>query len=371
MNIIICGTVVPPKYELQIEELSNAGNRFQLNLIDALKERGQKIRVVSYIGINVPEKVKRCLQSRKEGDRYIFRAGSRVVGTARLNRKLKKCMDSADWIVAYNPIYAWLFLPLVAFRANVKSGLILADFSPPESYDNLIMKVYALLQMASIRKYNLVIGLSENVKKYLKKEQKFVCIEGGISRSVYDYFERYKVEDKDKKIFMYAGLLEPANGVENLIKAFGMLESKNSELWISGKGSLKYKIIEASDSDPRIKYLGCLPYKEYLDCLSRADILVNPRDMSLPENANNFPSKIMEYIATGKKIISTKFPGYRRFRSSVQFCENSVIGIAKAMQDVAEIEGRMQDWEARRKKGKAYLWSAQAGKMIEAMKECT
>ena len=39
--------------------------------------------------------------------------------------------------------------------------------------------------------------------------------------------------------------------------------------------------------------------------MQRGLVLVNPRPPSLPEHRYNFPSKILEYLTTGRPVIST------------------------------------------------------------------
>jgi glycosyltransferase involved in cell wall biosynthesis len=44
---------------------------------------------------------------------------------------------------------------------------------------------------------------------------------------------------------------------------------------------------------------------EYSTMLQKAAVLVNPRPSRLLENRYNFPSKLMEYMASGRPILST------------------------------------------------------------------
>ena len=78
---------------------------------------------------------------------------------------------------------------------------------------------------------------------------------------------------------MYAGILEPVTGVDMLVKAFMKIRNLQIRLYISGKGSYEKLIAECVKQDDRIRYLGCVPYEEYLSNLKRADVLINPRNM--------------------------------------------------------------------------------------------
>lgn len=90
--------------------------------------------------------------------------------------------------------------------------------------------------------------------------------------------------------------------------------------------------------------------------------------MNLPENMNNFPSKILEYIATGKRVISTKYPGWERFGTSVYFCESTAESISKAIIDLKRQKEKEDDWGERRKMAKEYLWENRMATIIKEMR---
>lgn len=325
MKYIVCGTVVPPEYEDKIPQLSNAANRFLLNFTNEIK-KSFAVKILSYIGIDAPTKIKKELERRNSSDNdtdYYFRTRFKVRGIITYWHAIRQEIKKTDCIIAYNPVYAYLNIPYLTRIYGKKSVLILADYSPKETYQGILWRVYAALQLKTIRKYDLVIGLSENVKRYLKDSQKFIHMSGGIDYFVYDYFAKNdNILSSDTFVFMYAGTLEKVTGIDLLLEAFEQIEADNAELWISGKGSMVGLVERYISKDERIKYLGCPPYKNYLDNLKKASVLVNPRNMNLPENENNFPSKIMEYLATGKEIISTKFQGWEKYKDYIIFCES-------------------------------------------------
>lgn len=312
MKLIMCGTMVPSECENRIQYLSNAANRFQLNFVKEMKKKCE-IDVYSYMGIAVDAQIQDELLQEDGDVKVHFRTADRLTGVMRYKRAVKQALKQADCLITYNVTYAWMFAPALARRLGRKSALILADYSGEESYHSFARRLYARLQLKVIQKYDVVIGLSETTKRYLKPNQRFLCVEGGIDQDVYDYFGQSSAEEQqcedDITTYMYAGILDPVTGVDMLLKAFSRINNPAIRLKISGKGSMENLVEDAAKQDDRITYLGCAPYEDYLRNLQQADVLVNPRNMNLPENENNFPSKIMEYLATGKPIISTRFPG--------------------------------------------------------------
>lgn len=375
MNYIVCGTVVCEKYENKILQLSNAANRFLLNFTDEMKKK-HSVKILSYMGINVSSEIKEGLKDENTlgtDMSYYFKSKFRVMGVIVYWCAIWRNLKGADCIIAYNPVYAYLNVPHMAKQYGKKSILILADYSPRESYKGYMRRLYADLQLRSIRKYDIVIGLSENIRKYLEDGQEFIYMPGGINHSVYDYFgQRGSVLKSNKLIFMYAGTLEKVTGIDMLLDAFEHIKADNVELWVSGKGSLVKFVEKSAKKDNRIKYLGCPPYSDYLNNLKNACVLINPRNMELPENENNFPSKILEYLSTGKPIISTRFQGYEQFKNNIFFVDNSVESLKAAMiKSLDHDEQMLTDlYRENRLFAKTFLWSNQVGK-INAINYCS
>lgn len=368
MRILFCGTIVPESYDTKLRYLSPAGNSFQINFCKELMRQGNSVRFLSYIGFPIegglPDFKSEQVFSDGKVD-YIYRKKN-ILESARLFTGLMtKYMKKADVLISYNAIHVWLIAPFLAKRKHIKSVLLLADYAEASSLQNHKMKWYAKLQLYSIRHYDVVIGLSVNTKRLLKDKQTFIRMEGGISKFVYDYFYEKGLQGK-KVILMYSGLLEPVTGVDLLLEAFHKIKSCDIELWVSGKGSLTEMVQEYVSMDERIVNAGYLDYDQYLDRLRNAQILVNPRNMNLQENENNFPSKTMEYLATGKCIISTRFAGYERFKKYMFFCGSSAEDIKTAIETVIE-DGIYKDQDIylrNREFAKTFLWESQVQKLL-------
>ena len=363
MKIVICGTLVPAEYENRIAQLSNAANRFLMNFVKELK-RENEVEVYSYLGIDVDAAVRSELHGSADGITYFYKTSDRATGVLKYGKAVSKALKSADCLMTYNVVYAWMFAPALAKWIGKRSVLILADYSPMESYGGRLRRMYAKYQMRIMKKYDVVIGLSENSRDFLDGDQKFVCIEGGIDQNVYDYFEESAehISHSAQVIrFMYAGILEPVTGIDRLLLAFSQIKNANVRLSISGKGSLETRIRAAAKADSRIEYLGCVPYEEYLSNLKKADVLINPRNMDLPENANNFPSKIMEYLATGKPVISTRFPGWEKFTGYITFCDSSVECIQSAIES---FDCEKHDSRRNREFAADFIWKNQVEKIM-------
>lgn len=363
MRIVFCGTLVPEVYDTNLKYLSPAANRFQAEFCRELLRQGNELEILSYIGFPVDgempdfSKENDFFESRIE---YIYKTAGMKSSIRLFMRRLKEKAQKADVIIAYNVVYAWIFLPQIVKQCKTRSALILADYTEVSSYQSLVRKLYARMQLHSIRQYDLVVGLSMNTKRFLKKGQEFHCMEGGISQFVYDFFSVPTKEQGEIKL-MYSGLLEEVTGIDILLEAFSNVEFPNIRLLVSGKGSMENLVKQYEKKDNRIENLGYMEYEQYLKMLCTADILINPRNMDLEENRNNFPSKIMEYLATGKIIISTKFSGYNKFEDVIIFCESNTADMSRVVMDVIYKcrENKDKIYNRNREFAKRYLWSQQ------------
>lgn len=362
LKILFCGIAVPEEVECRVKDISAAGNRFQNNVIKNLKALGHEVIVVSYVSIPIPAAFLEKLQD-TQNRKYILRESQEwkqtYAAVKRCRRTVEKLIETADCVICYNIFYSYYFLPWIARKYSKKSLLILADYSGPESFKSVGRKIYACLQARMLQSFDTVIGLSANTEKRLKKGQKFVLMEGGIDQDFYDRFTFQEKKNEKPIIFMYSGLLSRVTGVDLLLKAMEKNEDPDIRLVITGKGNLEEQVKDAALKDARIEYKGHLSYEEYIGELQKADVLVNPRNMDLPENQNNFPSKILEYLATGKRIVSTRFVGWERFHDHIKFIEMG--SLEKVFFENGNIEA---EFRAERIFSKRYLWSDQLKKVI-------
>lgn len=362
MKILFCGTQVPEEVEYQIKDISAAGNRFQNNIIANLKKCGHEVVARAYIGVPVPEDTRKELKNTVFKEQSIIKSFFSYYGKGRLD----KLLNDSDAVICYNIIYVWIILPYLANKHHVRSIAIIADYSEEICYNNLVGKLYAKLQRISMRHFDTVIGLSAQIEGKLRKRQKFILMEGGIDTNLYNSFFYQKHKEGEPIILLYSGLLSPVTGLDRLLDIMKELPEDNVRLHISGKGILEEEVLKAQEEDYRIYYLGHLPYEEYVNQLQAADILLNPRNMELPENQNNFPSKIMDYLATGKQIISTKFIGWEKFDECIKFCDTYEEMVEKMRGAVQAVPGAETERIFRKNREFAikFRWETQINRIL-------
>lgn len=138
------------------------------------------------------------------------------------------------------------------------------------------------------------------------------------------------------KTIVYTGKLNLAFGATNLVKAFHSIQNANIRLVICGSGEAKNEIAQIAAKDSRIDFKGQVTSDEARKCILDGDILVNPRPNDSIYTKYSFPSKIIDYLATGNPVIAFELDGMPKiYKDFIYYIpENNIESIAKTIQRV-------------------------------------
>lgn len=179
-----------------------------------------------------------------------------------------------------NPIYRALGLK----KSNVKGVYNNITF-----FDNFILLSKA---MAS------PLGINEN---------KYIVVEG-VFNSISETSQEFEFEN-DTKTILYTGALSQKYGIDTLLQSFFSIPNPDYRLVICGDGDAKELIQEFVAQDNRIKYMGKVSNELILALQKKATLLVNPRTPEGEYTKFSFPSKTLEYFASGTPVLMYKLPG--------------------------------------------------------------
>ena len=115
---------------------------------------------------------------------------------------------------------------------------------------------------------------------------------------------------KRRKVILYSGSLWKNDaGIEYLVQGFINAKLSEYELHLYGTGELVPWIEEISKEYPNVKYMGCVTNSEMVKIQSEVMLLVNPRPSKEEFCKYSFPSKTIEYMASGTPVLMTRLPG--------------------------------------------------------------
>ena len=185
-------------------------------------------------------------------------------------------------------------------------------------YSNIIKNVNLYI----LNKLDAYVFLTEAMNDVInKKHRPYIIMEGLVDNEM-QYHHR-DTTNVDTKNIIYAGGLYEQYGVKNLIEAFIKLEGDDYRLLLFGTGPMSNTICEYEQMDSRIKYLGLRPNSEIVKEELKAYLLVNPRPTHEEFTKYSFPSKNMEYMASGTPLLTTNLPGMpEEYHKYVFICNN-------------------------------------------------
>lgn len=116
-------------------------------------------------------------------------------------------------------------------------------------------------------------------------------------------------KNSECRTILYTGSLQEFAGVVDLVNAFKLINNKDCRLIICGSGECSSYIEESSRKDNRIIFKGVLSREEILALQQSSTLLVNPRRPDNLITKYSFPSKTMEYLASGTPMLGYMLPG--------------------------------------------------------------
>lgn len=106
-----------------------------------------------------------------------------------------------------------------------------------------------------------------------------------------------------------AGTLEPYNGVREFLDAAEALAGAGMRFRIAGHGSLAAEVTRRAAACEAIDYVGALELRRMGEFYGSCDLLVNWRATRSLDLRYVFPSKILELLASGVPVLSTRMGG--------------------------------------------------------------
>lgn len=226
---------------------------------------------------------------------------------------------------------------------NVLTCLIVPDlpqFMNLGKSQNIIKKMLKNIGFTfildKIKSIDTFVLLTSYMSQALKIKKAYVVVEG-ISTDVFKNLEKTNFEtERNTKLILYTGELNEKYGVVDLVESFRKLDYENCKLVICGSGEAEELIKKASEQDNRIEYKGLLSRNEVLHLQQNATLLVNPRRNIGEFTKFSFPSKILEYMSSGRPVLAYMLDGMPdEYRDYIYLIEDkSEYGLVHSLKEI-------------------------------------
>jgi len=222
---------------------------------------------------------------------------------------------SAKKLLIYSMYSPFLFAAARAKRVNpeIQICLIVTDLpefmSLGETNSRLFLigkRIDRCFMDRYLKAVNTFVLLTRHMTDKLPiGKRPFVVIEGIANEED----AKATAQEAQAGVVLYTGTLTKAYGIITLVNAFRMTRNERYRLIICGAGEAEEDISNAMKEDGRISFLGLIPRDEALQLQRKATALINPRNSEGEYTKYSFPSKIMEYLLSGRPLIAYKLPG--------------------------------------------------------------
>ena len=288
-----------------------------------------------------------------------------------LYRELSRIVASQEHTMVY--VYS-LYMPSLKamkklkkkFGDKVRYCLIIPDL--PGKYGLVRKGIKGLRDRQEVKaKMTLPNGADSfifltDAMKELFDPKPYAVVEGFLPDCDFDY-----TAPRTPKSVLYTGSLNRAFGFGTLLEAFSSISDPDAQLWVCGAGDMEEVIKAAANKDPRIQFKGFLPKKEIAALQTRCDVLINPRADEGMYTKYSFPSKTMEYLLSGSKVVMYRLPGigeeYYRYIRTID--APGPEAMAKALQDAWADKAFYEGWNLEQ-----ISWICENKKSKEMVKRC-
>lgn len=131
----------------------------------------------------------------------------------------------------------------------------------------------------------------------------------------------------------------------------------------------KAKMWAEFGNDPRVDVRGFVTDEEVAAISRAADVFLNVRTPGIGDNLVNYPSKVPQYLAWGKPVVSTWNDSFSPdYRDILEVCDDTPAGFVRVLEEVLEWDeakrvakfNQIKSWFEDRKS-----WERQAGRLLE------
>lgn len=344
----IIGEVVAKDRNLPIQT-----HRFAWSLVRAVRKSDAYVRLLSVVPASnyplMPRVVfrKKCFS--EEGVTGVLLPFINLLGIKHITRFLS-CLVFAKSDLRKEKIDVLLvhgvhspFLWFGAFFRGAERKLVVVITDPPGVIlpsDGRISRFLKRIDQVLVRKAlayaDGVIALTDSLADDFAPYVPHIVMQGFLDRALEKIPLPERIAVDPLFNIVYAGGLHERYGAVRLLEAVAGSSNSKLRLIFFGKGDAVDRIKSVSKSDSRIVYGGVCSPEELIPVLQGADLLINPRPSDQDFIKYSFPSKLIEYMAMGVPVLTTRLAGVPEEYMDRMYAidDESIEGIRAAILDV-------------------------------------
>lgn len=322
MKYIYVSNAVPEKVSNH-KKSSVAGNKFSINMARALnKISGDSVEFISLAQVekDLLDELNaheiwdgKKYQQIKSGKHFLI---SEFVQAFRLFCYIKKLIknrkENYTVIIENSPTGVALCCAALKmlYKIPVYSITIDTPFTASLSRKGILGRINCWkfrVGQRQLKHFNGIVSFTKDVCKQL--EINIPCLEFAIGceeKNIPLDTDEFEISDHCPRKVVYAGTLIYYNGIIEMLDAFADL-GEEYQLHLYGYGPLENLVIERAKTYSNIIYHGRFDPDRTKEILAGADLLINPRVLDPYIENFTFPSKLIDYVVSGKNVLSSKF----------------------------------------------------------------
>lgn len=348
MRILYLGYALPESYGKNNRAFSFAGNKFELGTLESLSSE-YEVFSLSIPAIEPFPSDRRLFIKREEN---VLRSGLKTICVSTLNipvlkqlwqscamyREATRLIRSTGGeleIITYN-LYPQVGCAAMRLKRRfhkrviaVVADLPFDDASERGLISRCLISVYNRITRKNLKRADGYILLNERAREYISDDAPYTVIEGAVDAS--EWSEKQSVSVR--RDIIYSGALTEYSGISQLLEAMKLVRHGGIILKVFGDGYLKDEVMRFVQENDNVKYCGCVQNAEMRRLQAQALLLINPRPVDSNIAKYTFPSKLLEYMASGTPVMTSRLNGiraeYDRYLSYIELVDP--VGIAAAI----------------------------------------
>lgn len=356
MNIIYITSACSQRiFDTKVSKIKNAfafqNQKFHNLLIQGLASiENLSVTVVSTYPVDRLQKIKKYEEENENNVRYIYPSFINIpilhrFGRYKNTKTIIKHLITNETVIVCNVLdYDQCIaaqnirkhnpnIKLVGIVTDIPTISSGASFVESSSLKSKLSSFLRSFYNKSIYNYDAFLFLAEPMNDVINRNNRPFCVIEGFSDIKMQKIDNNILDKSTPRVLLYAGGIHAEYGIKKLVEAFNEANISGWELHIYGNGNYKQTLIKFCELNNSIKYFGVKPNKEIVEKQIRASLLVNPRPTDEEYVKYSFPSKTMEYMASGTPLLTTHLPSMpKEYYPFVYFIDNETNeGFKKAL----------------------------------------